>query len=662
METLVIAVLGLLVIAACNQLAPKVGVASPLILLAVGVLVGFLPWVGTVDVDPDIILEVLLPPLLFGAAVGMPVMDFRRELRSVAGLAIGLVVVSALAIGFVVHALVPVVSLAWAIALGAVLSPTDAVAVSIARGAGVNHRIITILEGEGLFNDATALVLLSAAVSAGQAGGEGVTAWGVAGEFVLALGVAVVIGLVVGELGVRVRGRNTDPAADTVFSFVMPFLASVPAEHLGGSGLVAAVVAGLVVSRRRVSVMGAQNRRFAQQNWKTVELVLEGGIFLFMGLQAYGIYHEVDVLPDGPGVGRAVLVSVVAGALTVLVRALFVAPLLAWLASARRRNARRVSQGTERLTQFEERLSHACDVDDEMLAARNLTQADWERALDRWRHRLDRSHRKHARVSNDLAYWTQTPLGPREGAVIVWAGMRGAVTLAAAQTLPLTAPMRPLLLLVALLVAGGSLVIQGLTLIPLIARVKPQTADPAEEVAEQKRLLKLLGHAVKDTALARAMQEQYEAGNTATRDAGRSLSLIGRTGMAQQRARRSGADDAAVQEPLALTAGPIRTAPVDDRPAVAAGDASGADAAPAPVLSADPSVEDDRVIGADELEQAEQSIEPLTREQVRDLAIEAIHTQRDALVEARDEGLFHSSTLELALERLDAEEIMLSGH
>lgn len=365
-------------------------------------------------------------------------------------------------------------------------------------------------------------------------------AWSVAWDFLLALGVAVVIGLGVGELGVRVRGRITDPAADTVFSFVMPFLASVPAEHFGGSGLVAAVVAGLVVSRRRLSIMGAQNRRFAQQNWKTVELVLEGGILLFMGLQAYGIYHEVDVLPDGPGVARAVLVAVVAGALTVLMRALFIAPMLAWLASARHRNARRVEAGTERLAVFEDRLSHACDVDEEMLAARNLTQADWQQALDRWRHRLDRGHRKHARVSNDLAYWTQTPLGPHEGAVIVWAGMRGAVTLAAAQTLPLTAPMRPLLLLVALLVAGGSLVIQGLTLIPLIALAKPQAVDPAQEVAEQKRLLRLLGHAVKDTALARVIQEQCEAGNTATRDAGCSLSLVGRAGMAQQRARRDG--------------------------------------------------------------------------------------------------------------------------
>lgn len=216
--------------------------------------------------------------------------------------------------------------------------------------------------------------------------------------------------------------------------------------------------------------------------------------------------------------------------------------------------------------------------------------------------------------------------------------MRGAVTLAAAQTLPLTAPMRPVLLLVALLVAGGSLVIQGLTLIPLIALVKPQAVDPAQEVAEQKRLLRLLGHAVKDTALARAMQEQYEAGNTATRDAGRSLSLIGRTGLAQQRARR---DDGAVEhvEPVsALTSGP------DAR------------------HSARPGAPGEQVADQrDAVEAAEQAIEPLSREQVRDLAIEAIQTQRDALIEARDEGLFHSSTLELALERLDAEGIMLPG-
>ncbi len=143
---LLIAVVGLLVIAACHQLAPKAGVASPLILLALGIGTGFLPWVDAIEVDPDLILQVVLPPLLLAAAVSMPVMDFRRELRSVSVLAIGLVVISAVVLGAVVHLLVPAVPLPWAIALGAVLSPTDAVAVAIARRSGVSHRVITVLE------------------------------------------------------------------------------------------------------------------------------------------------------------------------------------------------------------------------------------------------------------------------------------------------------------------------------------------------------------------------------------------------------------------------------------------------------------------------------------------------------------------------------------
>ncbi len=140
----------------------------------------------------------------------------------------------------------------------------------------VSHRIITVLEGEGLFNDATSLVLLSAAMSAGLAADEHALNPGILiGKVALALGIAAVIGWGVGEVGVRVRALIKEPSADTVFSFVMPFIASIPAEHLGGSGLVAAVVAGLVVSRRRAAVISASNRRFSQQNWQTMTLVLE---------------------------------------------------------------------------------------------------------------------------------------------------------------------------------------------------------------------------------------------------------------------------------------------------------------------------------------------------------------------------------------------------
>ena len=185
----------MLIIVACQFVAPKVRVASPLILLIVGLVIGFLPQVGAIEVEPHIILEIVLPPLLFSAAVRMPTMDFRREMHAVAMLAIPLVFLSAFAVGFVINWLVPAISLPWGVALGAVLSPTDAVAVSIAKRSGVSHRIITVLEGEGLFNDATSLVLLSAAMSAGLSADEHALHPGILiGKVALALGIAAAIG------------------------------------------------------------------------------------------------------------------------------------------------------------------------------------------------------------------------------------------------------------------------------------------------------------------------------------------------------------------------------------------------------------------------------------------------------------------------------------
>lgn len=591
MDPLAIAVLALLVIAAGNQLAPKVGLASPLVLLTLGIGVGLLPWVQGVEVAPELILEGVLPPLLFATAVAMPVMDFRRELRSVAALAIGLVVASALLLGLMIHLLLPAVSLPWAVALGAVLSPTDAVAVAIARGQGVNHRIITVLEGEGLLNDASALVLLSAAVAAGLNTDAGaLRPMSLATGFVMALAVAVVVGWLVGEATIRVRSRVTDSAVDTVISFTVPFLASIPTEYLGGSGLVAAVVAGLVVSFHGPQMLPPGNRRAAHANWRTLELVLEGAVFLVVGIQAYGIANELRLDPSTPTVGHAVLLAVLSGALVMVVRAVFVAAILWWLRSARRRNHRRLSAQAERIARFEERLSHACDVDEELLASRDLSPEDWLKALNRWHSRLDKGRRRQKRATNDMAYFTAATLGPREGTVIVWAGMRGAVTLAAAQTLPLSAPLRPLLLLVALLVAVGSLVVQGLTLSLVIRLVKPLMAVEGEDEEEKRRVLKVMRNAVKESALAEALRDQ---GLDDTRGLTRSFSTVGRA--------------LAANSPGSLPHG-------------------------------------------------------LSPSQLRYLAVEAIHAQREALLEARDEGVFSSTTLQYALDRLDAEEVMLAAH
>lgn len=648
MEILIIGLMALLVIVACNELAPKVGLASPLILLGLGIAIGFLPMVQAIAVSPEIILEAVLPPLLFGAAVSMPVMDFRRELVSVALLAVGLVVPSAVVLGVVVHALIPVIPMPWAIALGAVLSPTDAVAVAIARGSGVSHRIITILEGEGLFNDATALVLLSSATAAGlMTDTSALEPVSLGADFLLALAVALAVGLVAGHLCVRASARIGDPTAHTVFSFTIPFLASLPAEHLGGSGLVAAVVAGLVVSLRGPVLVPPVNRRAAQQNWRTLMLVLEGGIFLVMGLQAYGIVSKVQHEAPG-GLARAAVIAVLAGALTVALRALFVAPLLAWLRLTRRHLRRRLEQRDEHMRLFEERLTLACQVDDEVLAARNLSRREWERSLGRWHRRLESGRRRQRRSRGDMAYFVADTLGPREGAVIVWAGMRGAVTLAAAQTLPLSTPLRPFLLLVALLVAAGSLIIQGLTLPLLIRLVKPQMAQESQDSQERERLISLLGGAVKETALAQVLSEHAQQAPGLTGGPSsltRSFSTVGRTwAWINAEAPQSAAGDT----------GPGRDGvdEVSAESSAAERATETAEAATGAVAGAAQGTE--QGIGEQE------AVPPLTQAQVRDLAIEAIHAQREALLQARDEGMFSSTTLNRLLEHLDAEEIMLS--
>ena len=651
MDPLLIALAGMLIIVACQFIAPKVGVASPLILLVVGLAIGFLPQVGAIEVEPHLVLEIVLPPLLFSAAVRMPTMDFRREMHAVAMLAIPLVFLSAFAVGFVINWLVPAISLPWGVALGAVLSPTDAVAVSIAKRSGVSHRIITVLEGEGLFNDATSLVLLSAAMNAGLAADEhALNPGSLIGKVALALGIAAAIGWVVGEVGVRVRALIKEPSADTVFSFVMPFIASIPAEHLGGSGLVAAVVAGLVVSRRRAAVISATNRRFSQQNWQTMTLVLESGIFLTMGLQAFGIVEETAAFTGG--LAFAAFLAVTLGALIMAIRAVFIAFMLAWLDHRYKRRQRRYDAEAARIERFEKRMHEASEVDADMLEARDLSPEHWENALAHYRRRLKRRARRNAMRGSDLDYFENEPLGPREGSVIVWAGMRGAITLAAAQTISTHAPMRALLLTIALFIAAGALIIQGLTLPALIRVVKPHMASGDISEEERAKLLKVMSSALVDTALAQAIHE-VDGRTLLSAGVSRTLSRIGHAitdEAMEDEARTARAADRVLSDILQDAS--TRNGATRDALCPNCDDESQSEASNAEDFSDDE--------GHGTVDMSEEEVErSFTRDQIRELALEAIHAQRDALLQARDEGIFSSSALEGALSRLDNEEILL---
>ena len=477
-ELLLVILAGLLVIAAAAVVGPRLGIAAPLVLVAAGVAASFLPVFAGVDIDPELILQGVLPPLLYSSAVSMPAMNFRREFGAISGLSVLLVIASALVLGAFFALVLPGLGFAWGVALGAIVSPTDAVATSIIKRTAVSRRVVAMLDGESLLNDATALVLLRTAVVAAAAA---FSFWGAVGSFAFSVVVAVAIGTAAGVLNLLVRRRITDPTVNTVISFAVPFLASVPAELAGASGLVAAVVAGLVTGVRAPRELSPQARLSDSQNWRTVELVLEGAVFLTMGLQIRSIV--VDIEADHAGVGRAVLIAAAALLLTVLVRAAYVGPLLGLLRARNRRAGRLVP----RLEGMQARMDTAEGRQDAFEEVNPRRHPRSERDLDRFAHRVTQG-------LADIAYFRRQPLGWRDGTVVVWAGMRGAVTVAAAQTLGDDAPQRAVLVGVAFTVAALSLLVQGGTIGPLVGLLAPgvDEAAEAERDDEQTRIMHLM--------------------------------------------------------------------------------------------------------------------------------------------------------------------------
>jgi monovalent cation/hydrogen antiporter len=481
-------VVGLLAIAAATLFAERLGVAAPLLLVLLGTGASLLPWAPDVAIEPEWVLAGVLPPLLYSASAALPAMDFRREFGTIRGLSVVLVVVSSLALGWFLSWALDV-GLAWGVALGAIVSPTDAVATSIVKRLGVSPRAVTMLEGESLLNDATALVLLRAAVAGTAAT---VSLWGVAGRFGYAVVVAVVLGAVVGRVMLLVRARVGDATVSTVLSFTVPFLAAVPAEELGASGLVAAVVAGMVTGRGAARLLPPQHRLSDGQNWRTVELVLEGGVFLVMGLQLSAVV--ADVRADHAGLGTAAVVAAGTLLLTVAVRAGYVGLLLGGLALRTRRGAVLRPE----LTAMQQRM----DAGDGPFTGRRARRRRSPRDLARMRVRIDRG-------LADIEHFLAQPLSWREGAVVVWAGMRGAVTLAAAQTLPADTPARAQLVFIAFLVAAGSLLLQGGTLPWLVRLVHPARAQGPATDDERARLAALLAAAAADVPATPETQEQH---------------------------------------------------------------------------------------------------------------------------------------------------------
>ena len=481
MELLAVGMVGLLCIAFATLAGPRLGIAAPLILVALGVVASVIPGVPPLVIEPEIILAGILPPLLYAAAVSIPATDFRREFRSISGLSIALVIISTVVLGLLFHWVVPGLTLPWAFALGAIVSPTDAVATGIIKRLGINPRVVTVLEGESMLNDAVALVLLRAAIAAAAVA---VSLVGVTLDLVYSMAVAVLVGWAVGRLNLMVRGRISDPVVTTVISFTVPFVASIPAELLHSSGLVAAVVAGMVTGRGAARALEPQQRASDRTTWKAIELVLEGSVYLIMGLELVGVIEEVR--DKHQGVGRAVWIAAIALVATIVVRAAFVAPLV-WQLHRRALRAERIQPRIALMQQKVEAVASTAALP--MPPKHAVPWYARVRALRFRRASRDEMRTKLTKLDADISHMIEQPLGWRDGTILVWAGMRGVVTIAAVQTLPTSAPSRALQVLIAFVVAIASLLLQGGTMARVMRWVKPSPGPTPEEFEEERRVL-----------------------------------------------------------------------------------------------------------------------------------------------------------------------------
>jgi Na+/H+ antiporter len=330
LQALVVALL----IAGLTALARRVHVISPILLLVVGALIAFTPGIPQLVFDPDLVLLTLLPPLLYSSGVDMSWRGFRTNLRPILLLAIGCVVFTAAAVAALGHFLL---GMPWAVGfvLGAVVAPPDAVApMAVMKHMRLPRRLITILEGESLVNDATALVIFGFALSTVFTGTFSLPA--AVGQFLAIVLGEIAYGITVGWLMLRIRHLAADPLAEVLLALATPFLAFWPPHAVGSSGVVACVATGLYVSWNGQRLIRPATRLQGYFIWGLVTWSIEALVFLLTGLQARAVVATIS----GEGWNRALLAGALVSLTVILVRFVWVFPatyLPRWLMPAVRR-------------------------------------------------------------------------------------------------------------------------------------------------------------------------------------------------------------------------------------------------------------------------------------------------------------------------------------
>ena len=454
---LILVVVGAIVVTA---IAHRRGLEPALIIVVVGIAVSFMPDFEPPELDSHILLTVVLPPLLYSAALNFSFPTFLRNIRPILGLGVGLVVVTAFTVALVSSWLVVVpLTFATALVLGAIVAPPDAVtAVAVGRKLGLPKKVMAILTGESLINDAAALTLFTIAVA--QVAGSHTFIENPVLLFTYSAVLGPVVGGVLGYITLWIRKRLANPGLETVQGLVVPFAAFILAEEMHASGVLAVVVAGFVVGNGTLSA-GYQTRLQERYVWNSVDVLLEAFVFAYIGL------HLRFVLEDLHGADESVGEVLVASLLVLLI-VLVIRPLSVLLMFGRGKLARHV----------EARWSVPVPDGD---ARDGRGRAAPRREPGKWRSKIDR---------RSLTW--------QENVVVSWTGMRGVVTLAAAAAIPVTTasgepfPERATIQAMAFVVAIGTLLIQGWTLPLLIKRLQlsrfndDHEADRAEELkAEQ---------------------------------------------------------------------------------------------------------------------------------------------------------------------------------
>jgi monovalent cation/hydrogen antiporter len=285
---------GLLVaVAGLSALARRLSVPYPIVLVVGGALLGFVPGLPEVELNPEVVLVVFLPPLLYGSSIFANFGDFRANLRALTLSTVGLVLATVCAVAWAAHALIPGLPWEAAFVLGAIVSPTDPLAAAaIMRRLDAPRRLVSGIEGEGLFNDATALVAYRVAVAAVVAGSFSLADAGLG--FVLGAAGGVAIGIAVGWIVAEIRKHTTDAQVSVTISLLTGYAAFVPADAIGASGVLATVTAGIYMGIRGPQILPARTRLQGSFVWDILDFIINAILFVLIGLQLRAVVEGLS--------------------------------------------------------------------------------------------------------------------------------------------------------------------------------------------------------------------------------------------------------------------------------------------------------------------------------------------------------------------------------